>query len=252
MARLNIEALAVILVALAINLLFALILVHTKRLQIVGAVAGFVSAVSVFVAFKWQGYVMLAGVLVISHLAPQIAIRLAGKSVGVKPLKKIGARHVAADMAVPLVLAWGIMAATEYYKEFPVYFASFCASIAVVLADRLSDTLGRAYGSKWYLLITMERAKAGAAGAVSIEGVVIGLLAAASVAFTAAGLGMFPTFPIKTAILITSAALIANVVLWILAGIIAQFRKNANDLLLRFIATFIAATLCFIFVNQSA
>ena len=68
--------------------------------------------------------------------------------------------------------------------------AGFLASMASKLADTASSEVGKAYGKTTYLITTGERVPRGTEGAVSVEGTIAGIAAAAAMVLLGGALGM--------------------------------------------------------------
>jgi uncharacterized protein (TIGR00297 family) len=65
----------------------------------------------------------------------------------------------------------------------------YSASFAAKLADTVSSEVGKAYGRKTFLITTFQSVPAGTEGAVSLEGSLAGVAAAAGMAGLAWGIG---------------------------------------------------------------
>lgn len=83
------------------------------------------------------------------------------------------------------------------------YVASFCTK----LADTTASEVGKAYGKRTYLITTLRPVPAGTEGAVSLEGTLAGLIAAALIALLAASLGLISAVEV---VICWVAALIAT------------------------------------------
>lgn len=84
----------------------------------------------------------------------------------------------------------------------------FIASFASKLADTASSEVGKAYGKTTYLITSLQRVPRGTEGAVSLEGTVAGVVAAAGVAGVASLLGQVQSTGVVCVII---ASVIANV-----------------------------------------
>jgi uncharacterized protein (TIGR00297 family) len=73
---------------------------------------------------------------------------------------------------------------TNFYKQ-----VGFAASFASKLADTTSSEIGKAYGQTTYLITNFRRVPRGTEGAVSLEGTLAGVAAAAGVGVMALALG---------------------------------------------------------------
>ncbi|MBD2256239.1 TIGR00297 family protein [Pseudanabaena sp. FACHB-2040] len=84
------------------------------------------------------------------------------------------------------------------------YVASFCTK----LADTTASEVGKAYGQRTYLITTLKPVPAGTEGAVSLEGTLAGVAAAAVMALLGWGLGLMP--PIAIALCLVAAFIATN------------------------------------------
>ncbi|EFN51816.1 hypothetical protein CHLNCDRAFT_27602 [Chlorella variabilis] len=86
----------------------------------------------------------------------------------------------------------------------------FAASFASKLADTTSSEIGKAYGRTTYLITSLQRVPRGTEGAVSLEGTMAGVAAAAGLAGLAFALGQVCGVDARGAFAITAAAFVAN------------------------------------------
>ena len=251
MTTLNIDATwFLILLAAVINVAIGTMAFRLKLVNRSGLYTGVALGFTVFVCFEWQGFLILLTFFSLASTATRFRMDQKTKlGVSQKQGGARSAKHVIANGGIPFFLACAIAVATEYDMVYQAYFAAFTASLATALADTLSTEMGQVYGKKCYLLISMERVKIGTEGAVSYEGTLWGIGGAVFLAALAAMLGMFPHFPVKTAVLVSFAAVIANLVESIIAGIFNQFDRSPNEFVLNFINGAIGASLCFFFVQ---
>lgn len=90
----------------------------------------------------------------------------------------------------------------------PTLRAAFVASFSSKLADTVSSEIGKAYGRTTYLVSTLERVPRGTEGAISLEGSLAGILAAAVMA----GVGVvFGQVDVVGAVCVAIGAVFANV-----------------------------------------
>ncbi|MEN9202977.1 MAG: TIGR00297 family protein [Thermostichus sp. DG_1_6_bins_120] len=71
----------------------------------------------------------------------------------------------------------------------PLWWLGYSASFAAKLADTVSSEVGKAYGRKTFLITTFQAVPAGTEGAVSLEGSLAGVLAAAVISLLAWSIG---------------------------------------------------------------
>lgn len=250
MSTLNIDNPLIILIALVLNIVIGFLAYKFKLVDKSGFYTGVIIGSAVYVSYGWEGFLILFSFFALGSLATKFkskkkqAMGVAQKKEGMR-----SAKHVIANGGVPFILACAIAVATDHNQVFQTYFAAFATAVGTALGDTLSTEMGQVYGKRTYLLITMERTKAGTEGGVSFEGTMWGIAGSAFLAIIAALLGMFPLYPIKTAVLVTFAAVIANLIESIVSGVFNQFEKSPNEFLLNFSNTAIGAGLCFFFVH---
>ena len=83
----------------------------------------------------------------------------------------------------------------------------FVASFASKLADTASSEVGKAYGKTTYLITSLKKVPRGTEGAVSLEGTIAGVVAAALVATVAYNLGQVDSIGLLCVVV---ASVIAN------------------------------------------
>jgi uncharacterized protein (TIGR00297 family) len=111
---------------------------------------------------------------------------------------------------------------TNFYKQ-----VGFAASFASKLADTTSSEIGKAYGQTTYLITNFRRVPRGTEGAVSLEGTLAGVAAAAGVGVMALALGQAD---VRGATSITAAAFVANLFeSWLGATAQGRFAWLTND-----------------------
>ncbi|MCJ2543803.1 DUF92 domain-containing protein [Thermostichus vulcanus] len=71
----------------------------------------------------------------------------------------------------------------------PLWWLGYSASFAAKLADTVSSEVGKAYGRKTFLITTWQAVPAGTEGAISLEGSLAGVTAAAGLSALAWGIG---------------------------------------------------------------
>jgi uncharacterized protein (TIGR00297 family) len=84
----------------------------------------------------------------------------------------------------------GALCAVGYaFFPHPLWWLGYSASFAAKLADTVSSEVGKAYGRKTFLITTFQAVPAGTEGAVSLEGSLAGVAAAAGLSVLAWSMG---------------------------------------------------------------
>ena len=105
-----------------------------------------------------------------------------------------------------------MLAATTPYQA--VFTLAFAAALATAAADTAGTEIGQLLGRRAILLTTLRQAPPGTPGAVSVEGTLAGVLAAAIVAFLGVATGLFG---LKGGLVVVTAA-VAGATVESLAG----------------------------------
>lgn len=116
---------------------------------------------------------------------------------------------------------------------------AYCGAIAAKYADTTSSEIGKAYGSRTYLMTTFRRVDKGTEGGVSVEGTVAGIVAATGAALLSRQLGIIPGELIYL-VGVTLAGAIANCVESII-GAEFQNRWHLSNEQVNFVNTLVGA-----------
>ncbi len=152
-----------------------------------GALAGAGIGAAVLAFGGWEAFAILllffalaSGATKVGYarmLAPRIAQEEGGRR---------GARHAVANCAVPAFAAF-LGWATPHADLMAL---ALVGALATAVFDTVSSEIGQVYGRRCWLITTLESVPPGTDGAVSLEGTLAGLGAAAGLAGCALALGM--------------------------------------------------------------
>lgn len=117
----------------------------------------------------------------------------------------------------------GILNGSIWHVVSLYFTAAFCGAVASKSADTVSSEIGKAFGSRTFLLTTMREVSRGTEGAVSLEGSVAGIGAALATALLANRLNLLPNA--ASVVAVTAAATVANVAESLIG---ANFQSTAN------------------------
>lgn len=118
------------------------------------------------------------------------------------------------------------------------------ASLASATADTLSSELGSLYGSKFFDILTLKKAKRGPNGVISLEGTLFGIGGAALIALTfGLGYGNYNLMPV-----IIIAGFIGNISDSIL-GATLERQEIIDNNIVNFLNTFVAALVTLLFIK---
>ena len=105
---------------------------------------------------------------------------------------------------------------------------AFVAALATGGGDTVASEIGKAWGGRTYLPLSLAEVRPGTPGAVSLEGSAAGILGALAVAFAGALLGLIPVWAVWA---VVGGAIAGSVVESALAATLEASRVVNNDLL---------------------
>ena len=193
----------------AINLLIAGIAWSAKAVKPSGVVAGFLVGTTIFAFGGWQAFVILLLFFVLGTGATKVGYaQKAARKIAQAEGGRRGARHAIANCGVATFMAF-LAAATAHTD---LFMAALVAAFATAVFDTVSSEIGQVYGKTPFLITTFKRVPPGTDGAVSVEGTLAGLAAAAVLALAALGLGLMGRLGPAGAALVVVAAFIGTTV----------------------------------------
>jgi uncharacterized protein (TIGR00297 family) len=162
---------------------FAVLGAWSGKIDAIGATAGGVIAVGLFLGGNVPGLVLLFLLFVLGTLVSSVgksrkqALGLAQAQGGQRSL-----RHALANGGVAGfcgLMAWG------FPQEAPSWLAAMAGALASALGDTFSSELGNLYGRRYLDLIGLGPGQRGDDGVISLEGTLLGAGASLLMAFTA-------------------------------------------------------------------
>lgn len=178
-----------------------------------GAAASFLLGTFSWRAFGPRGYALVSAYFVLGTAATKVKLKqkqaqgvAEGRGGRRGPGSVVGSG--AAGFACAAMAVWGVEAGLGSRELWELGFvASFCTK----LGDTVSSEIGKAYGRTTYLVTNFKTVPRGTEGAVSVEGTLAGLIAAALLAGFA---------------WVTEAVGVAGAVLCVVASQIANFGES--------------------------
>lgn len=192
--------------------------------------ASFLLGTLSFAAFGWRGYLIVCGYFVAGsavtklRLAQKEAEGIAEARGGRRAPGSVMGSGLAGALASAAVLVFSANTSITNASFHALCATAFVASFASKLADTASSEVGKAFGTDAYLSTTLEKVPRGTEGAVSVEGSIAGLAAAAAVGAVAVSIAMIPP---KAAVAAALAAVAANVFESWLGATVQSGKKNA-------------------------
>jgi uncharacterized protein (TIGR00297 family) len=195
------------LVALAVNAVIAAASAAAGIVSGSGAVAGGIAGTAVLALAGWGGYAVLWGFFLFGTLATRLGYAEKERRGTAQARRgRRGARHVAANCSVGVVLAALLCAIPGRVEPLAptLLGAAFAASFAAALADTLGTEIGSLSRGAAYSMAAGTRVPTGTRGAVSVAGTLGGLAGAFLLAVLAAVVGLVPPFAVPA---VTAAGL---------------------------------------------
>ena len=175
-----------LLAALAVTALFAALAYALGMVSRGGALGGFVVGAAIYFCLGPQGFAVLALFVVGGSLLTRLGYgrkRRAGTAEARGGRR--GARNALANAGVAVLCS--LLAALS---NLDVFAAAFVASLGAAFADTAESEVGQLYARAPRLISTMRRVPSGTDGAVSLQGTLAGLAAAALTAAVGLALGL--------------------------------------------------------------
>jgi uncharacterized protein (TIGR00297 family) len=163
----------------AVNAVLALAAFAARGVSVSGALSGFLLGTLLYTFAGWPGFAILLAFFVLGTGATKLGFgRKAALGVAQAKGGRRGVRNVVANGGAGLLFAF-LAAATGHRT---LCLVALAAAFATAAADTVSSEIGQAFGRRHVLITSFRRVPAGTDGAVSIEGTLAGVAAAAIVA----------------------------------------------------------------------
>jgi uncharacterized protein (TIGR00297 family) len=185
-----------VIVGLVVNALIAAAALLAGSIDVAGAASAVVIGAAITAGLGLPGLALMIAFFVIGSVVTRLGYRVkAARGIAQERGGARGWRNAWANGGVPAFLALlaGASGATAAAGGATVLLTvAYAAAVATAAADTCSSEIGKAYGRRTFLITTLEPVPPGTEGAVSLEGTVAGLLAAAAVSCVGVLLGLFP------------------------------------------------------------
>jgi uncharacterized protein (TIGR00297 family) len=232
--RAAMEPQVALLLALAANLAIAAAGYLLRTVSFSGAAAGALIGAVILTTTGWSGW----GLLLLTFALAVTATRMGGgrkTRLGIAEDKggRRGAANAFANTGVAAAAA--LISAISYAHE-PGLLA-FCAALIAGSSDTVASEIGKAWGKRTLLVTTRVAVSPGTPGAMSLEGTLAGLAAAALLAAAAAALGLIAPKLIGAVIVAATVGALLE------SALAARFEQDGilNNDVLNFINTATAA-----------
>lgn len=224
------------LTGMAANIGVAVVGWMARTVTVPGAITGAVIGMTVVAGFGWPGWMLLLATFGIASATTRMG-HARKQRAGIAESRG-GRRGPGNAIANTGIAAWAAVMATGM-SEPAVAGVIATAALATAGSDTVASEIGKAYGLTTWLVTTLRRVPPGTTGALSTEGTLAGIAAAALLAAIASALGLVPVWTVG---IITLAATIASLVEGAL-GATLEARGILNNDSLNFVNAAIGAAL---------
>jgi uncharacterized protein (TIGR00297 family) len=203
--------------AVLVNLFLAFMAWKAGTIRVSGALAGFAIGFVIWLGGGWKWFLILAAFFVIGSLLTKLgyskkaARGLAeadrGRRGWQNAVANAGVGAICAGLAIvmgnrsPLLSPLLQNASSMEFTNYPILDAAFVASFATALFDTAGSEIGGLYGKTPISLRTFQKVPAGTEGAVSLEGTLGALAAAAVLILIAVVAGVIPLIVVPLVLL---------------------------------------------------
>jgi uncharacterized protein (TIGR00297 family) len=152
-----------------------------------GAICGTVIGTTIAVALGWPGWLLLGSTFLASAVTSRMGLQRKNL-LGIAEDR--GGRRGAANAIANTGFAAGAALIAQLSPATAPWLIAFTAALAAGGSDTVASEIGKAWGTRTFLVTSMAEVRPGTSGGMSIEGTVAGLLAAALIAALAVVLGL--------------------------------------------------------------
>jgi len=174
------------------NAALAIVGYLARSVDVSGAIAGFVLGAILILFGGWPLYVVLLAFFILGTATTKAGYRVkAARGLAQEKGGRRGFSHAFANVGVAAILA--LAAAATLPRASIVIWMAAAAALATAAADTTASEVGQLLGRRTFLPLTFRPVPAGTEGAISLEGTLAGVAAAALVAAIAvrSRLGIF-------------------------------------------------------------
>jgi len=196
-----------LLVAVAVNLVFAIVARGLRVVSASGVAAGLVLGVVVYLGYGWKSFLIMLAFVTLGSAATRAgyarkaARGIAERRGGARNWRQAAANSLAGAFFAALVIT------TRYEAAFLV---AMVAAFAEAAGDTVSSEIGQWLGGRAYLITTLRAVPVGENGGVSLGGTVAGFAASAAVVALGYNLGLCGRSGVLAAEIALGAAFAGN------------------------------------------
>ncbi len=173
--------------ALGINLIFALLALALKAVTRLGAAVGFVLSVAVYLGYGYKSFLIMLAFVALGSVATRLGYtKKAARGIAERRGGARGWREALANVLSGAFFS--ILVITTRYEA--AFLVALVASFAEAAGDTVSSEIGQWLSNRAYLITTFRPVPAGENGGISFVGTAAGFAASAFVVALGNGLGL--------------------------------------------------------------
>jgi len=229
-------------IAFAVNALVAWVAYRARTVTRAGAVCGIAIGTTIAVAVSWQGWLLLGSTFLASAVTSRMGLQ---RKTLLGIAEDRGGRRGAANAIANTGFAAGAALLSQLSPSTAPWLIAFTAALAAGGSDTVASEIGKAWGTRTFLVTSMAEVRPGTSGGLSVEGTVAGLAAAVLIAAFAVVLGLIVPRALLAVVIGATLGSIAESAL----GATLEAKGILNNDTLNFLNTAIAAAIAVAFAS---
>jgi uncharacterized protein (TIGR00297 family) len=228
-----------IILAIAVNLGFALLACGLNAASRSGAICGLLLGTAIYLGYGYKSFIVLFAFVLLGSLATRLGY--AKKAARGVAERRGGARSWREALANLLAAAFfAILVITTHHE--PAFLIALVAALAEAAGDTVSSEIGQWASDRAYLITTFKLVPAGEDGGISLAGTTAGFAASAMIMGLGLGLGLCGPFRFAGPVIALGAAVAGNLLDSFL-GATLQRRGLVTNGMVNFAGTSVAGAL---------
>jgi uncharacterized protein (TIGR00297 family) len=228
-----------IVLAIGVNLAFALLACAAGAASRSGAVCGFLLGTAIYLGYGYKSFLLLFAFVLLGSVATRLGF--AKKAARGIAERMGGARSWRQALANLLAAAFfAVLVITTHHE--PAFLIALVAALAEAAGDTVSSEIGQWASDRAYLITTFRLVAAGEDGGISLAGTAAGFAASATITGLGLGLGLCGPYRFAGAAIALGAAVAGNLLDSFLGATI-QRRGLITNGMVNFVGTSVAGGL---------
>ena len=176
-----------ILLAMAVNLGFAVLAWALKAASRSGAVCGFLLGTAIYLGYGYKSFLLLLAFVLLSSVATRLGLsKKAARDVAEERRGTRSWREALANLLAAAFFA--ILVITAHHEA--AFLIALAAALSEAAGDTVSSEIGQWVSDRAYLVTTLKPVAAGENGGISLAGTAAGLAASAAIMGLGVALGL--------------------------------------------------------------